>query len=94
MSVLVEHKENATPCNGSTNRATPSTKRSARDGQKVNKVKSSADPASLGDGGGAKKMNMIAVQRVDSGLCDLLSTVPQVVLYQYEANSNTWVRHW
>jgi hypothetical protein len=37
-------------------------------------------------------MNMMAVQRVDPGLCDILSTVPQVVLYQYESNSNTWER--
>ena len=39
----------------------------------------------------AEQLNMMAVQRVDKHVFDLLSTVPQVVLYQYEADSNIWV---
>lgn len=44
-----------------------------------------------GVAGAEEKMNRKAVERVDSHVVELLSTVPQVVLYQYEEWSNTWV---
>ena len=93
MSVLVEHKENTTPGNSRPNCGGPPSstsviKRGVRERQKV---ESSAESRAPGDG--AKEMNIMAVERVDPGLCDILSTVPQVVLYQYESNSNTWVSY-
>ena len=39
-----------------------------------------------------EEMNLAAVQRVDGRARALVSTVPRVVLYQYENSSNTWVR--
>lgn len=39
------------------------------------------------------KMNLLTVQKLDTSVVRIESTVPQVVLYQYEASSNTWVRY-
>ena len=90
MSVLVERKGNTAPYSGGPNRGGHSSTSGAMKGgvrERQKAVDSTGAPAD-----GAKKMNMIAVQRVDPCLIDILSTVPQVVLYQYETNSNTWVR--
>lgn len=37
------------------------------------------------------KMNLMAIRRIDSQVETIHSTVPQVVLYQYEGTNNTWV---
>ena len=106
MSVLVERKQNGSSNTARPHGITPSSVGSVTLGngrlvrEPQSKSKSSAAGGLLpaapsgksGADGGAKKMNKMAVQKVDGGVCDLLSTVPQVVLYQYEADSNTWVR--
>ena len=106
MSVLVERKQNGSSNTARPHGITPSSVGSVTLGngrvvrEPQSKSKNSAAGGLLpaapsgrsGADGGAKKMNKMAVQKVDGGVCDLLSTVPQVVLYQYEADSNTWVR--
>lgn len=37
------------------------------------------------------KMNLMAIRKVDPNVLGIVSTVPQVVLYQYESSSNEWV---
>ena len=37
------------------------------------------------------KMNLMTVRKLDTSVIRIESTVPQVVLYQYESTSNTWV---
>ena len=37
------------------------------------------------------KMNLTAVRRIDDCVTDLISTVPRVILYEYEQAANTWV---
>ncbi len=37
------------------------------------------------------KINLHTVRKLDSSVKSIKSTVPQVVLYQYESISNTWV---
>ena len=99
MSVLVERKQNTSPSSSRSHRPAPggATPGKGRDREKVTKMRGAAaaagggSPARNGVGSGAEKMNMMAVRRADSGVHGLLSTVPQVVLYQYETDSNTWV---
>ena len=38
------------------------------------------------------KMNLMAIRRIDGQVEAIHSTVPQVVLYQYDDTNNTWVR--
>ena len=37
------------------------------------------------------KMNLMAVRKSDSYATEIISTVPQVVVYKYEGANNTWV---
>ena len=53
--------------------------------------KSSSVTAYSNSGLEQMKMNLGAIQRLDSRVSALLSTVPQVILYQYEESSGTWV---
>jgi hypothetical protein len=104
MSVLVDRKKPAAPHYGKSQQNSASvqnmavSKGSAREEQKENQLKgASGSVTAVTVGGrtevvtGVEKMNMIAIQRVDGHVRDLLSTVPQVVLYQYEAEANIWV---
>ena len=100
MSVLVERSDHSNTYNGkshqsSVRNATP-VKGSSRDKKSVKtSVSGSSGVAGTRNGTSeAEEMNMMAVQRVDSCVCRLLATVPQVVLYQYETASNIWVSHW
>lgn len=98
MSVLVKHNNHTTTYNGKTHQnsirdATPLQGNSG-DRQKVN-ISGDNSTVVVGNRSGGmevNEMNMIAVQRVDGSVNHLLATVPQVVLYQYEASSNIWVR--
>lgn len=102
MSVIVDHKKTAAPYNGKLQSLTPvkntAPSKGRREEQKTNNFESSSGSAVAAVVGnsaglnGVEKMNMMAIQRVDSHVLGLLSTVPQVVLYQYETQSNTWVR--
>ena len=38
------------------------------------------------------KMNLMAIRKIDSQVETICSTVPHVVLYQYDGANNTWVR--
>lgn len=40
---------------------------------------------------GKEEMNLIAVRKVDPGVIHILSTVSQVMLYQYDQTSGEWV---
>ena len=103
MSVLVDRKKPTAPYYGKSPQNSASVRNAATlkgERQKENQSKVSSGPATaVAEGGrtgamtGVEKMNMIAIQRVDSHVRDLLSTVPQVVLYQYEAEGNIWVRN-
>ena len=37
------------------------------------------------------KINLMAIRKVDPNVLGIVSTVPQVVLYQYQSSSNEWV---
>lgn len=37
------------------------------------------------------KMNLMTIQKLDSSVKAIKSTVPQVILYEYDGVSNTWV---
>ena len=37
------------------------------------------------------KMNLMAIRKIDSQVETICSTVPKVVLYQYDGANNTWV---
>lgn len=101
MSVLVDRKKPAS-YNGRSQNSIPvrSTaiskgKREVQQEGDFNSVGSSeivtAPVNRSGVAGAEERMNRKAVERVDSHVVELLSTVPQVVLYQYEESSNTWV---
>lgn len=98
MSVLVDHK-NPAPYGKSQN-SIPVRSTAVLKGRR--EVSKAGDFSIVGSPGTAsvnrpgvtekeEKMNRQAVERVDSHVVDLLSTVPQVVLYQYDESSNTWV---
>ena len=40
---------------------------------------------------GKEEMNLMAVRKVDANVTDILSTVPQVMLYEYDQSSGEWV---
>ena len=42
--------------------------------------------------GKVARMNLNTVRTLDSSVVDIKSTVPQVVVYQYDSSSATWVR--
>ena len=103
MSVLVDRKKPASFSGGKPpSRSTAALKGSRESQKEQGKQLSSASvpaggaatavPAVSKPAPGVEQMNLMAIQRVDSDVLDLLSTVPQVVLYQYEEESNTWVR--
>ena len=101
MSVLVDRKKPASYSGRSQNSvairstAISKGKREVQKDEGFNSVGSSeittAPVNRSGVAGAEERMNRKAVERVDSHVVELLSTVPQVVLYQYEGSSNTWV---
>lgn len=101
MSVLVDRKKPASYSGRSQNSvsirstAISKGKREVQQDEGFNSVSSSeiatAPVNRAGVAGAEERMNRKAVERVDSHVVELLSTVPQVVLYQYEGSSNTWV---
>ena len=40
---------------------------------------------------GKEEINLMAVRKVDPSVSDILSTVPQVMLYEYDQTSGEWV---
>ena len=99
MSVLVDHKKPpSAPHHGKSQQSSAPVRNAVISKGNVRKDNqfqgSSGSSVAVADGGrtGVEKMNMIAIGRVDGHVCDLLSTVPQVVLYQYEEEANVWVR--
>ena len=37
------------------------------------------------------KINLLTLQKVDKSVCEIVETVPHVVLYQFKSTENVWV---
>ena len=49
------------------------------------------EPSAVSAGANAGELNLLAVRKVDESVVSIVSTVPQVVLYEYDRGNNEWV---